>query len=109
MMPAKRSVVVEDGSPAVDADAPALAVEAHEQEADIRVLRDVADRAVHRIAVILGILDHVRSGDPDKAGIAGADAAIDVVLPRGCDEEGEETGTGQNYEGQCDQIDKDRE
>src|SRR5471032_1158153 len=87
MMPAKRFRVVVDGGLAPDARAKRLAVEAHEQQPDVRVVVNVAERAVHVVAVVLGVLERVGSGDPDEAGIARSHGAIDIVLIDRCDEE----------------------
>src|SRR5579859_3127509 len=80
MMPATCLRVVVDRCLAPDAGAERLAVEAHEQQSDIRIAMNIAERAVHVVAVILGVLDRVGSGDLDEAGIAGTHRAIDIVL-----------------------------
>src|SRR3984893_15584147 len=40
---------------------------------------NIAEGAVHVVAVVFGILERVGPGDPDEAGIARAHRAIDVV------------------------------
>src|SRR5690349_14768840 len=79
MMPGQDFFAFVDRSLASDARAKALSVEAHEQQPDIRVPVNIAKCPVHVVAVILGILERVGSGDFDKTGIAGAHRTIDVV------------------------------
>jgi len=79
-MPPEYVRIVVDRCLAANARAERLAVEAHEQQADVRVLVNIAKRAVHVVAVILGIFERVGSGDLDETGIARAHRTIDVVL-----------------------------
>jgi hypothetical protein len=80
MMPGKRFRAVVDRCLASDARAKRLAVEPHEQQSDVRVAVNIAERAVHVVAVVFGILERVEAGDPDEAGIAGTHRTIDIVL-----------------------------
>src|SRR6202048_3881434 len=80
MMPGKRFRAVVDRCFASDARAKRLAVEAHEQQPDVRVPVNIAECAVHVVAVVLGVLERVGPGDPDEAGIARTHRTIDVVL-----------------------------
>jgi hypothetical protein len=79
MMPGKRFRAVVDRRLAPDAGAKRLAVEAHEQQPDIRVAVNIAECAVHVVAVVFGIFERVGPGDPDEAGIARTHRTIDVV------------------------------
>src|ERR1700730_7833819 len=80
VMPGKRVRAVVDRCLAPDARAKRLAVEAHEQQPDVRVAVNIAECAVHVVAVVLGVLERVGPGDPDEAGIARTHGAIDIVL-----------------------------
>src|SRR6267378_5411719 len=80
MMPAQRFRAVMDRCLASDARAKRLAVEAHEQQPDVRVPVNIAECAVHVVAVVLGVLERVGPGDPDEAWIARTHRTIDVVL-----------------------------
>src|SRR6202047_1924667 len=80
MMPGKRFRAVVDRCLASDARAKRLAVEAHEQQPDVRVPVNIAEGAVHVVAVIFGVLERVGPGDPDEAGIARTHRTIDGVL-----------------------------
>src|SRR5690606_38645731 len=72
---------------AVDPHPQRLAIEAQENEPDVRIARDIAQGPVHRVAVVLGELDDIRADDPHEAGIARLDVAVDVVTPGGGNEE----------------------
>ena len=86
MMARKRLCAVVNRRLAANARAKRLAVEAHEQQPDIRIATNIAERAVHVVAVIFGVFERVRPGDPDKAGIARTHRTIDIVLIAGRDE-----------------------
>src|SRR5690554_5105718 len=79
--------VLDDRRLPVDAHAQRGAVEPQEEQADVRIAGDVPQRAVHRVAVVLGELDDVVAHDPDEAGIPRLDTAVDVVAPGGGNEE----------------------
>ena len=79
---------------ATNARAEGLAVEAHEQQADIRIARDVAERAVHVVAVVLRIFERVGADDLDEARIARAHGAVDRLAVR-CGDEKEARGLDQ--------------
>src|SRR5216684_4495455 len=80
MMPSKCFRAVVDRCFASDTRAKRLAIEAHEQQPDVRVPVNIAECAVHVVAVVLGVLERVGPGDPDEAWIARTDRTIDVVL-----------------------------
>src|ERR1700731_1232123 len=79
MMPGKRFRAVVDRCFASDARTRRLTVEAHEQQPDVRVPVNIAECAVHVVAVILGVLERVGPGYPDETGIARTHGTIDVV------------------------------
>ncbi|KRQ12026.1 hypothetical protein AOQ73_05125 [Bradyrhizobium pachyrhizi] len=85
-MPGKHFGAVVDRCLASDARAKRLAVEPYKQQSDVRVAVNIAERAVHVVAVVLRELKRIRPGDPHEAGIAGTYRAIDVVLIAGRDE-----------------------
>src|SRR5580704_4146602 len=80
MMLAKHLRAVVDRCLAPDTRAKRLAVEAHEQQPDVRIAVNIAEGAVHVVAVVFGVFQCVGPGDPDKAGIARTHRTIDVVL-----------------------------
>src|ERR1700691_3970987 len=47
---------------------------------------NIAEGAVHVVAIVFGVLERVGPGDPDEAGIARTHRTIDVVLIARCDE-----------------------
>src|SRR5690606_29791110 len=79
--------VVDDRRPAVDAHPQRLAVEAQEEQAHVGIPGDVAEGAVHRVAVVLRELDDIVPDDPDESRVTGLDAAVDVLAPGRGDEE----------------------
>jgi hypothetical protein len=70
MVPGKRFRAVVDRCFASDSRAKRFAVETYEQQPDIRVPVNVSKRAVHIVAVVLGILKRVRPGYFDESRIA---------------------------------------
>jgi hypothetical protein len=72
MMPSKPFRAVVDSCFASDTRAERLAIEAHEQQPDVRVPVNIAECAVHVVAVVLGVLERVGPGDPDETWIANA-------------------------------------
>lgn len=86
-MTGERLCIIMDAGSAIDADAQALAIKFHKQQADIGILADIAQRAVHRIAVIFGIFERTWPNNLHKPRVAGLGATVDIaVVGRGNEE-----------------------
>ena len=75
-----------NGRSSIDANAVALSVEPHKQQADVWVSLNVSERPVHGVAVVFRILDDVLANDLNEAGIARPYAAINIFPERGRNE-----------------------
>ncbi len=87
MVPGKRCDIVVDRRLAADARAEGLAIETDEQEAHVGVAVDVAERTVHVVAVVLGVLEGIVARDLDEPGIPRTHRTVHVVLIARRDEE----------------------